>query len=296
MIAPRANDTSDAPAATSGDGSSAGLTPSSSNAWMASALAGWGETSAAAWRAVAALMPRRRSMPTSSSCSAAALVLSSCCSLSTSDWTSSFCEETETNSPAAIENAPAASPARPVRTIACCDPPPPPTPAISDTLVTSPSIAPNTAGRSHPPETSRCSGPWCGAASICSFPVVIIANSTQRPSARVLPSVLPPRGAGNDVRVTSDEAAVVRRWHAETAWLGPNAPLAEDVLIEAQGDRFTAVAPGTAAALTPPGTVRLPGLTLPGLANAHSHAFHRALRGAPGAVAVAGSEAGAGPA
>ena len=29
----------------------------------------------------------------------------------------------------------------------------------------------------------------------------------------------------------------------------------------------------------PPGTVRLPGLTLPGLANAHSHAFHRALRG-----------------
>jgi formiminoglutamate deiminase len=29
-----------------------------------------------------------------------------------------------------------------------------------------------------------------------------------------------------------------------------------------------------------PGLTRLPGLTLPGLANAHSHAFHRALRGA----------------
>jgi formiminoglutamate deiminase len=29
----------------------------------------------------------------------------------------------------------------------------------------------------------------------------------------------------------------------------------------------------------PPGAVRLRGLTLPGLANAHSHAFHRALRG-----------------
>ena len=28
----------------------------------------------------------------------------------------------------------------------------------------------------------------------------------------------------------------------------------------------------------PPGAVRLPGITLPGLANAHSHAFHRALR------------------
>ena len=29
----------------------------------------------------------------------------------------------------------------------------------------------------------------------------------------------------------------------------------------------------------PAGTERRPGLTLPGLANAHSHAFHRALRG-----------------
>jgi formiminoglutamate deiminase len=51
------------------------------------------------------------------------------------------------------------------------------------------------------------------------------------------------------------------------------------VLIEAHGTRFTAVTPGTPAARVPPGTVRLPGLTLPGLANAHSHAFHRALRG-----------------
>src|ERR1700735_3121068 len=261
---------------------------------MASALSGCAEISAAACLAVAALMPRRRSMPTSSSCSATALVSSSCFSLSTSDWTSSFCEEPETTPPPAMENAPAARPARPVRTIACCDPPPPPTPAISDTLVTSPSIAPNTAGRSQPPETSRCSGPWCGAASICSFPVVLTANSTQRPPPRVRPSVPPPRRAGNDVRVTSDEAAAVRRWHAETAWLGSNAPLAEDVLIEAQGARFTAVVPGTAAALIPAGTVRLPGLTLPGLANAHSHAFHRALRGAPGGAP--GSVGGAGPA
>ena len=36
----------------------------------------------------------------------------------------------------------------------------------------------------------------------------------------------------------------MRRWHAETAWLGGGVPLAEDVLIEAQGGRFTAVAPG----------------------------------------------------
>ena len=73
-----------------------------------------------------------------------------------------------------------------------------------------------------------------------------------------------------------------RRWHAEFAWLARGAPadgLAHDVLIEARGDRFTTVTPGTPANQVPPGTVRLPGLTLPGLANAHSHAFHRALRG-----------------
>ncbi|GAA3197973.1 formimidoylglutamate deiminase [Actinocorallia longicatena] len=64
------------------------------------------------------------------------------------------------------------------------------------------------------------------------------------------------------------------RWHAELAWLGDG--VARDVLLEARGGRFTAVVPGVPA---PEGAVRLRGLTLPGLANAHSHAFHRALRG-----------------
>src|ERR1700678_1094325 len=77
MIAPMENATSDAAAAISGEGRSDGLTPSSSNAWMASALSGCAEISAAASRAVAALMPRRRSMPTSSARSAAAVLASS---------------------------------------------------------------------------------------------------------------------------------------------------------------------------------------------------------------------------
>jgi len=51
------------------------------------------------------------------------------------------------------------------------------------------------------------------------------------------------------------------------------------VLIEATGDRLAAVTPGVPPARVPAGTTRLAGLTLPGLANAHSHAFHRALRG-----------------
>ncbi len=64
-------------------------------------------------------------------------------------------------------------------------------------------------------------------------------------------------------------------WHAEHAWLGGDTA-ATDVLLEADGDRLTAVTPDVPC---PPGATRLPGLTLPGLVNAHSHAFHRALRG-----------------
>jgi formiminoglutamate deiminase len=76
--------------------------------------------------------------------------------------------------------------------------------------------------------------------------------------------------------VTADRT---RRWHAELAWL-PGRGVRSGVLIEATGQHFTAVTPDVRPGDCPPGTVRLAGLTLPGLANAHSHAFHRALRGA----------------
>jgi formiminoglutamate deiminase len=67
-------------------------------------------------------------------------------------------------------------------------------------------------------------------------------------------------------------------WHAELAWL-PDGVRA-DVLIEAAGGRIAAVTPGVPPSAVPAAAARLAGLTLPGLANAHSHAFHRALRGA----------------
>ena len=70
----------------------------------------------------------------------------------------------------------------------------------------------------------------------------------------------------------------VRRWHAELAWL-PGHGVRSGVLIEASGDRFSVVTPDVAAGDVPAGTVALAGFTMPGLANAHSHAFHRALRG-----------------
>jgi formiminoglutamate deiminase len=65
-------------------------------------------------------------------------------------------------------------------------------------------------------------------------------------------------------------------WHAELVWLGPARGVAERVLLEVDGDRIAAVTEGVEP---PAGARRLPGLTIPGLANAHSHAFHRALRG-----------------
>jgi formiminoglutamate deiminase len=62
----------------------------------------------------------------------------------------------------------------------------------------------------------------------------------------------------------------------ELAWLPPGEVVA-GVLVRVEGSRIAEVTPGVTH--PPEGAVRLGGLTVPGLANAHSHAFHRALRG-----------------
>ncbi|MEF9883317.1 formimidoylglutamate deiminase [Streptomyces sp. P9-A4] len=61
----------------------------------------------------------------------------------------------------------------------------------------------------------------------------------------------------------------------EHAWLDTN--VEPGVALDVLDGRITAVRTGVEA--PPPGAVALRGLTVPGLANAHSHAFHRALRG-----------------
>ncbi|MFJ9559670.1 formimidoylglutamate deiminase [Streptomyces fuscichromogenes] len=61
----------------------------------------------------------------------------------------------------------------------------------------------------------------------------------------------------------------------EYAWLDTN--VEPGVAVEVADGRITAVRTDVPA--PPPGAEVLRGLTLPGLANAHSHAFHRALRG-----------------
>jgi formiminoglutamate deiminase len=68
----------------------------------------------------------------------------------------------------------------------------------------------------------------------------------------------------------------VTTYWCELAWMG--GPAAEPgVLIDVEDSRIAAVTGGVPAPLS--GARRLDGLTLPGLANAHSHAFQRALRG-----------------
>lgn len=62
-------------------------------------------------------------------------------------------------------------------------------------------------------------------------------------------------------------------WHAEQAWIGRPA---QNVLIEVEHGRIKNVVEGVP---TPPNAIALKGWTMPGLANAHSHAFQRLLRG-----------------
>ena len=66
--------------------------------------------------------------------------------------------------------------------------------------------------------------------------------------------------------------SAVRFWAAHALLPGG---LTRDVTFTVDGGRFTGVDPGTA----PGDAQRLPGVVLPGFADAHSHAFHRALRG-----------------
>ncbi|WP_343244127.1 formimidoylglutamate deiminase, partial [Streptomyces sp. SID7958] len=79
------------------------------------------------------------------------------------------------------------------------------------------------------------------------------------------------------MQVTQDGTGggTARTYWLEHAWLGDR--VEPGVTAEVRDGVFTAVVPGVTA--PPPGAEVLRGLTLPGLANAHSHAFHRALRG-----------------
>ena len=63
---------------------------------------------------------------------------------------------------------------------------------------------------------------------------------------------------------------------AEHLWTGVG-DVRHGAVVEVVGDRIVSVVDDVAA--PPTGSIELRGVTLPGLVNAHSHAFHRALRG-----------------
>jgi formiminoglutamate deiminase len=63
----------------------------------------------------------------------------------------------------------------------------------------------------------------------------------------------------------------------ERAWLGDEHAPVDDVLIDCDGEQIRSVS--TEVAQPPSGAEVLRGLVIPGIANAHSHAFQRALRG-----------------
>ncbi|MFI6893444.1 formimidoylglutamate deiminase [Streptomyces sp. NPDC050256] len=76
-----------------------------------------------------------------------------------------------------------------------------------------------------------------------------------------------------EVTEATGKPVTVTYWLSH-AWLGTH--VEPDVVLEVSGGRIAGVRTGVDA--PPPGATVLRGLTLPGLANAHSHAFHRALR------------------
>jgi formiminoglutamate deiminase len=65
------------------------------------------------------------------------------------------------------------------------------------------------------------------------------------------------------------------RYWCERAWLGPG-QIAAGVTVDLDGTHISSVATDQPPAED---SIRLAGLTVPGYANCHSHAFHRALRG-----------------
>jgi len=68
-------------------------------------------------------------------------------------------------------------------------------------------------------------------------------------------------------------------YRCDFAWLGTSTEVERDVLIDVDGERIIRVAAASADRQAADEALALHGLTIPGMANCHSHAFHRAIRG-----------------
>ena len=79
----------------------------------------------------------------------------------------------------------------------------------------------------------------------------------------------------NQQTAAATQTAPAQAFWCEQAWIGGE--IKSKVLIEVAAGRISSVACGVRP--RPANAEKLVGLTVPGLANVHSHAFHRALRG-----------------
>ena len=126
---------------------------------------------------------------------------------------------------------------------------------------------------------------------VTTWPQALIKYGLSHPATSVsIPATSKPDRMTENARAATVRGSVRRRrpsssdspadmptsYHCELAWLGGDRA-ERDVLVRVDGERITAVEPGATGPAA--GATRLAGLTVPGFANAHSHAFHRALRG-----------------
>lgn len=103
------------------------------------------------------------------------------------------------------------------------------------------------------------------------------ATSTGRATPSTAGAATPSAAGGASAGPEEPAPVPERTYWCEYAWLNGTTEPGVTIETSAAG-RITAVRTGHGS--PPPGAEPLRGLTLPGFANAHSHAFHRALRGA----------------
>lgn len=102
---------------------------------------------------------------------------------------------------------------------------------------------------------------------------------------------MPVRPEPSEPMPRDEPAGPTRGYWAEHAWVAGR--VEPGVLIDTDPATGRVTEVRTAVAVPPPGAEVLRGFTVPGLANGHSHAFHRVLRAAAQTGAQSGARAGA---
>src|SRR6188472_4679253 len=123
----------------------------------------------------------------------------------------SRCELTDTSSPAAIDSAPATSPATPAVTIAAPDAPDAATPRTRLAVETIPSLAPRTAARSQLERWLRWTGPVARSGEVCGGDEITVQGGDEGVDLVLHAVPLHALGFHADLIALRGEAAIKRR-------------------------------------------------------------------------------------